>query len=57
MNDFVSLVAANELLKLADSLHTEGFYKRESSLVRQLTGTHEATPKLSTTARAKGKRG
>ncbi len=57
MNDFVSLVAANELLKLADSLHTDGFYKRESSLVRQLTGVHEATPQLSTTARAKGKRG
>ena len=25
-------------LKLADSLHTEGFFKRESSLVRQLLG-------------------
>ena len=25
-----------ELLKLADSFHTEGFYKRESSLVHQL---------------------
>ncbi len=27
-----------EHLKLADSLHTEGFFKRESSLVRQLVG-------------------
>lgn len=27
-----------ELLGLADSFHTEGFYKRESSLVRQLVG-------------------
>lgn len=27
-----------ELLKLADSFHTEGFYKRESSLLRQLLG-------------------
>lgn len=26
------------LLKLADSFHTEGFYKRESSLYHQLTG-------------------
>ena len=26
------------LLKLADSFHTEGFYKRESSLFHQLTG-------------------
>lgn len=25
-----------ELLRLADSFHTEGFYKRESSLVYQL---------------------
>lgn len=25
-----------ELLRLADSFHTEGFYKRESSLVHQL---------------------
>ena len=25
-----------ELLDLADSFHTEGFYKRESSLLRQL---------------------
>lgn len=32
-----------EWLKLADSLHTEGFYKRESSLVRQLTEAHEAS--------------
>lgn len=31
-----------EWLKLADSLHTEGFYKRESSLMRQLTEAHEA---------------
>ncbi|MDP1707883.1 MAG: hypothetical protein Q8L89_02265 [Gammaproteobacteria bacterium] len=31
-----------EWLKLTDSLHTEGFYKRESSLVRQLAGAHEA---------------
>ena len=27
-----------ELLRLADSFHTEGFYKRESSLLRQLLG-------------------
>lgn len=27
-----------ELLELADSFHTEGFYKRESSLLRQLLG-------------------
>jgi hypothetical protein len=26
-------------LKLAESFHTEGFFKRESSLFRQLTGT------------------
>lgn len=30
-------------LKLQDSLHTEGFFRRESSLVRQLLG--EASPK------------
>lgn len=45
-----------ELLKLADSLHTEGFYKRESSLMRQLTGTHEApTPKPRTAPAQKTK--
>lgn len=27
-----------ELLRLSDSFHTEGFYKRESSLLRQLLG-------------------
>jgi hypothetical protein len=27
-----------ELLRLPDSFHTEGFYKRESSLLRQLLG-------------------
>jgi hypothetical protein len=27
-----------ELLRLADSFHTQGFYRRESSLMRQLTG-------------------
>ena len=27
-----------EYLKLSDSLHTEGFFKRESSLFRQLIG-------------------
>jgi hypothetical protein len=27
-----------ELLRLADSFHTEGFYKRESSLLRQILG-------------------
>jgi len=27
-----------ELLELADSLHTEGFFRRESSVVRQLDG-------------------
>lgn len=29
-----------ERLRLADSLHTEGFYKRESSLLQQLVGDH-----------------
>jgi hypothetical protein len=27
-----------ELLRLPDSFHTEGFYRRESSLLRQLVG-------------------
>jgi hypothetical protein len=27
-----------ELLRLPDSFHTEGFYQRESSLLRQLLG-------------------
>jgi len=31
-----------ELLRLADSFHTEGFYKRESSLLKQILG--EETP-------------
>jgi hypothetical protein len=31
-----------ELLRLADSFHTEGFYRRESSLLRQILG--EGTP-------------
>ncbi len=31
-----------EMLKLEDSLHTEGFYKRESSLLHQLIGANEA---------------
>lgn len=31
-----------ELLRLPDSFHTEGFYRRESSLLRQLLG--EASP-------------
>jgi hypothetical protein len=30
-----------ELLKLPDSFHTEGFFKRESSLFRQLVGESE----------------
>jgi hypothetical protein len=30
-----------EHLKLADSLHTEGFFRRESSLFRQLVGERE----------------
>ncbi len=30
-----------EMLKLEDSLHTEGFYKRESSLLHQLVGDGE----------------
>ncbi|MCP4200519.1 MAG: hypothetical protein GY769_01130, partial [bacterium] len=29
-----------ELLELEDSLHTEGFFKRESSLFHQLVGGH-----------------
>ena len=29
-----------ERLGLADSFHTEGFYKRESSLLQQLVGDH-----------------
>jgi hypothetical protein len=29
-----------ELLRLAETFHTEGFYKRESSLFRQLMGEH-----------------
>ncbi len=32
------------LLKLPDSLHTEGFYKRESSLMRAAIGTGEHSP-------------
>jgi hypothetical protein len=31
-----------DLLKLPDSFHTEGFYRRESSLIRQLLGEPEA---------------
>jgi hypothetical protein len=43
-----------ELLKLADSLHTEGFYKRESSLMRQLAGARKSlSPKPGATAGAK----
>lgn len=30
-----------ELLKLEDSFHTEGFFKRESSLLRQIIGSRE----------------
>ena len=30
-----------DLLKLPDSFHTEGFYRRESSLIRQLLGEPE----------------
>jgi hypothetical protein len=33
------------LLSLADSFHTEGFFKRESSLARQLLGDRKAKPK------------
>jgi hypothetical protein len=33
-----------ELLHLADSLHTEGFFKRESSLFRQLVPEAGADP-------------
>ncbi len=32
------------LLRLPDSFHTEGFYKRESSLFRQLVPTRDAAP-------------
>lgn len=46
-----------ELLKLADSLHTEGFYKRESSLLRQLSGARKTLPlKPGTTAGSKMER-
>jgi hypothetical protein len=31
-----------ELLDLPESFHTEGFYKRESSLVHQLFGSQRA---------------
>jgi hypothetical protein len=34
-----------ELFKLADSFHTEGFYKRESSLFHQLTRSSETDDK------------
>ncbi|MCL5669557.1 MAG: hypothetical protein M1392_06300 [Gammaproteobacteria bacterium] len=45
-----------ELLKLADSLHTEGFYKRESSLLRQLAGAHAApTRRTATGAKIKAR--
>jgi len=40
-----------ELLKLPDSFHTEGFYRRESSLVRQLLGA--ATPVVPRSAGAR----
>lgn len=33
-----------ELLKLAETFHTEGFYKRESSLFRQLVMEEESAP-------------
>ena len=33
-----------EMLRLPDSLHTEGFFKRESSLYKQLVGTLPAAP-------------
>jgi len=36
------------LLRLADSLHTDGFYKRESSLFYQIGGA--TTPTKSSTA-------
>jgi hypothetical protein len=35
------------LLELGDSFHTEGFFRRESSLVRQLLGTPPAPPPAS----------
>lgn len=38
-----------EWLRLADSLHTEGFYKRESSLVQQLAGKASKPEKRSST--------
>jgi hypothetical protein len=40
------------VLELDDSFHTEGFFRRESSLVRQLLGT---PPKAETAARSKKK--
>lgn len=40
------------LLKLPDSFHTEGFYRRESSLIRQLLG--EPAPGRSPAGRAAG---
>lgn len=33
-----------ELLKLADSFHTQGFYRREASLFRQISDAGEAAP-------------
>lgn len=37
-----------ELLRLGETFHTEGFYKRESSLVHQLLGPAGAQPPLAT---------
>jgi hypothetical protein len=41
------------LLGLEDSFHTEGFFKRESSLVRQLVARPRAKPKTAKVAKRK----
>ena len=42
-----------ELLRLADSFHTEGFFKRESSLFRQLVPEAGATRVRTRTSRCR----
>jgi hypothetical protein len=39
-----------QLLRLPDSFHTEGFYKRESSLFHQLMGDGETEGRLASLA-------
>jgi len=43
-------------LKLADSLHTEGFFRRESSLFRQVAPEEAATPSRAAAGRARSTR-